>query len=152
MTRNYQLLWDYTNRKRKTHEIQETKLAVPNTKTNHTAKQENKDESTTKDIPNNLQALETATKQTQTVNVTVQCECQNDSVDEQMRRYNTLIQRQNDIKNFKTKITDLERIILIKEKTKTPNSNNGHQKQKAEERGADKNNPRHNNGRSNHST
>ena len=114
MTRNYQRLWDYTNRKRKTHEIQETKLAVPNTKTNHTATQENKDENTTKDIPNNLQALETATKQTQTVNVTVQCGCQNDSVDEQMRRYNTLIQRQNDIKNLKTKITDLERNILRK--------------------------------------
>ena len=114
MTRNYQRLWDYTNRKRKTHEIQETKLTVPNSRTNHKAKEANKEETPTKDIPNNLPAVETDTKQTQTVNVTVQCRCQNDSVDEQMRRYNTLIQRQNDIKNLKTKITDLERNILRK--------------------------------------
>ena len=114
MTRNYSRLWDYTDRKHKTHEIQETKSAVPNSRTNPTAKPENEEESPTKDIPNNLQALETATKQTQTINVTVQCRCQNDSVNEQMRRYNSLIQRQNRIKDLKTRITDLERNLLRK--------------------------------------
>ena len=114
MTRNYSRLWDYTERKRKTHEIQETKSAVPNRKTNPTSKPENEDERQPKDIPNNLQPLKTATKQTQTTNVDVHCKCQNDSVDEQMRRYNTLLQRQNEIKDLKTRITDLERNLLRK--------------------------------------
>ena len=114
MTRNYSRLWNYTNRKNKTHKIQETKSTVPDSRTNHTAKSENEDQSPTKNIPNNLQALETATKQTQTVNVTVQCRCQNDSVNEQMRSYNSLIQRQNKIRNLETKITDLERNLLKK--------------------------------------
>ena len=114
MTRNYSRLWDYTNRKHKTQEIQKTKPAVPNSRTIPTDKTENEDQSPTENCPNNLQALETATKQTQTVNVTVQCRCQNDSVNEQMRRYNSLIQRQNEIKNLKTKITDLERNLLRK--------------------------------------
>ena len=120
MTRNYTRLWIHTDRKSKTHKTKETQLEINSNRTNLKHKLETLVDTKTKEISNKLQTLETATKQTQTINVDAHCKCHNNREGEHMVKYNTLIRQQNEIKNLETRTTYLERILLVKQQSSTP--------------------------------